>query len=192
MTSLKLTFGGRVAEWSGESVSPPAICRLRVRFSSPPGHATLHTTDCDTVMWRMYEKTLIKGEYERNLTGMSTRPKTPIIIIKLTFDWSQVKVRSSKAKFSNQYFYIEVRVSYSQFPQEAKYIIRFLLECMVRPNIEGKKWRHSFRFHISNTFSLQSIGFVCGNRILIQSTYQGIKNSINLFVPSWRVEWYST
>ena len=34
---------GGTAEWSGEPVSP-AICRLRVRFVSPLGHATLPTT----------------------------------------------------------------------------------------------------------------------------------------------------
>ena len=37
-------FGAGMAEWSGEPVSPPAICRLRVRFPSPLGHATLPTT----------------------------------------------------------------------------------------------------------------------------------------------------
>ena len=37
------THAGRVAEWSGEPVSHPAICWLRVRFPSPPGHATLPT-----------------------------------------------------------------------------------------------------------------------------------------------------
>ena len=33
-----------MAEWSGQPVSLPAICRLRVRFPSPPGHVTLPTT----------------------------------------------------------------------------------------------------------------------------------------------------
>ena len=33
-----------VAEWSGALVSPPAIFRLRVRFPSPLGHATLYAT----------------------------------------------------------------------------------------------------------------------------------------------------
>ena len=33
-----------MAERSGEPVFLPAICRLRVRFPSPPGHVTLPTT----------------------------------------------------------------------------------------------------------------------------------------------------
>ena len=37
-------FGGQMAEWSGELVSLPAICRLRVRFPLLPGHVTLPTT----------------------------------------------------------------------------------------------------------------------------------------------------
>ena len=41
---FKLVSGGRVAEWSGALVSFPAICRLRVRFPLPLGHATLPTT----------------------------------------------------------------------------------------------------------------------------------------------------
>ena len=36
--------GGQMAERSGEPVFLPAICRLRVRFPSPPGHVTLPTT----------------------------------------------------------------------------------------------------------------------------------------------------
>ena len=37
-------FGDRMAEWSGDPVFLPAICRLLVRFPSPSGHATLPTT----------------------------------------------------------------------------------------------------------------------------------------------------
>ena len=37
-------LGAGMAEWSGELVSLPAVCRLRVQFPSPPGHATLPTT----------------------------------------------------------------------------------------------------------------------------------------------------
>ena len=33
-----------MAEWFGEQVSLPAVCRLRVRFPSLPGHVTPPTT----------------------------------------------------------------------------------------------------------------------------------------------------
>ena len=37
-----------MAQWSGAPVSLPAICKLWVRFPSPPGHATLpNTMACD-------------------------------------------------------------------------------------------------------------------------------------------------
>ena len=41
---LRRKEGAGMAEWSGELVSLPAICRLRVQFPSPPGHADLPTT----------------------------------------------------------------------------------------------------------------------------------------------------
>ena len=49
-------LGGWVAEWSGEPVSLPAVYRLRVRFPSPPGHATLPTTGASVNAWyNLYE-----------------------------------------------------------------------------------------------------------------------------------------
>ena len=91
-----------MAEWSGALISPPAICRLRVRFPSPLAHATLPTTGasvnrcisndhgCD-----LYDKYTV--HMARKLIFVS-RPalKMPIIIIKFVPLRHHTTLRTSK------------------------------------------------------------------------------------------------
>ena len=66
-----------MAEWPGASVSP-AICRLRVRFPSPPGHATLPTTGASAnVIWLnvwLWRPTLQIGENGGSTAVWKTPP----------------------------------------------------------------------------------------------------------------------
>ena len=75
-----------MAEWSGGPVSLPGICRLRVRFPSPPGRATFPTTRASVTVIH-YKRMAVTGMnlnargYGRKLATTLTRPKAPIIII---------------------------------------------------------------------------------------------------------------
>ena len=77
-----------MAEWYGAPVSHLAICRLRARFPSPPGHAALPSPyhrgfgerDMIVSMAVTTEFTNTRG-YGRTLVMELTRPKTPITII---------------------------------------------------------------------------------------------------------------
>ena len=71
----------------------------------------------------------------------------------LTFDGGQVKVRPNKAKFSNQYFYINANVSCSEFPQDSKYGISFLLRCVELQKSQVKKDVIIFLYILQMDFS---------------------------------------
>ena len=56
----------------------------------------------------------------------------PMTSSKWTFD-GQVNVRKNKVKFPNQYFGIKSTRSVSEFPQDSKYFISFLIRCVELP-----------------------------------------------------------
>ena len=58
---------------------------------------------------------------------------------KMTFDGGQVKVRSKDVKFPNQYLAHKTHVSDSEFPQDSKYVVRFLLWFVELPYIASQK-----------------------------------------------------
>ena len=73
----------------------------------------------------------------------------PMTSTNLTFDSGQVKVRSRSGQgqviLSNQCFFTQkAHVSCSEFPQDSKYVISFLVRCVEPPEIASKKWRHQF------------------------------------------------
>ena len=68
----------------------------------------------------------------------------PMTSSHLTFGGGQVKIRSNRVKFSNQYVYIKSKDSYPQGPQDFKYSVSFRLRCVELPEISIQKWRHTF------------------------------------------------
>ena len=68
----------------------------------------------------------------------------PMTSCNLTFDGGRVKDRSNKVKFSNQYFTQKTHISCSEFPQDSKYAISFLLRCVERRKTASQKRRYRF------------------------------------------------
>ena len=74
----------------------------------------------------------------------------PLTSSNLNFDGGQVKVRSNKVTFSNQYFlqkkYIFLALNFLKFPHDSRYVISFLLQSVELRKVASQKMTSVFRY----------------------------------------------